>query len=165
MTIAIYPGSFDPVTYGHLDVATRAARIFERVVIGVYDKPNKHLVFTTEERVELIRQSIADLPNVEVKPFGGLTVDFARRVGAKVIVRGLRMSADFENEFDMAIMNKKLSPGIDVVCFMADLKYQFLSSSLLKEAASLGGNVDELVPAPVAEALRRKLFSGAAAES
>ena len=156
MTIAIYPGSFDPITNGHLDVATRAARLFEKVIIGVYDKPNKKLVFTTGERVELVRQAIVSLPNVEVEGFSGLTVDFAQKVGAKAIVRGLRMSADFEREFDMAIMNKRLSPGIDVVCLMADIKYQFLSSSLLKEVASLKGNISDLVPPAVAEALGRR---------
>jgi pantetheine-phosphate adenylyltransferase len=156
MTIAIYPGSFDPITNGHLDVATRAARLFEKIIIGVYDKPNKQLVFTTEERVELIRLSITHLPNVAVEAFSGLTVDFAKRVGAPAIVRGLRMSADFEREFDMAMMNKKLSPGIEVVCLMADLKYQFLSSSLLKEASNLGGNIEDLVPKHVAVALRQK---------
>ena len=157
MTIAIYPGSFDPITYGHLDVATRAAKIFDKVIVGVYDKPDKHLVFTTEERVALARQSTTDLPNVEIQPYSGLTVDFAKQVGAQAIVRGLRMSTDFEREFDMAMMNKKLSPQVEVICFMADLKYQFLSSSLLKEAASLGGNIDELVPRVVVEALREKL--------
>ncbi len=157
MTIAIYPGSFDPVTKGHLDIATRASRLFEKVIMGVYDKPNKRLVFNTEERVELIKDAIAGLPNVEVQGFSGLTVDFARNVGAQAIVRGLRMSADFEREFDMAIMNRKLSPGIDVVCLMADIKYQFLSSSLLKEVSNLGGNVEDLVPQGVADALRRKM--------
>ena len=159
MTIAIYPGTFDPITNGHLDVTIRAARLFEKVIIGVYDKPNKHLVFSAAERVELIKQSIADLANVDVESFSGLTVAFAERVGARAIVRGLRMSADFEREFDMAMMNKKLAPETDVVCLMADLKYQFLSSSLLKEVASLGGKVDGLVPKPVAEALRIKLQS------
>ena len=113
-------------------------------------------MFSTEERTELARQAVADLPNVVVEPYAGLTVEFARKVGAQAMVRGLRMSADFEREFDMAMMNKKLSPDIEVVCLMADLTYQFLSSSLLKEAASLGGNIKELVPKAVAEALQRK---------
>jgi len=159
LTIAIYPGTFDPITNGHLDIATRAAKIFEKLIIGVYDIPNKRLLFTTEERVELIRQAIVDLPNVKVEAFVGLTVDFADKVGAKAIVRGLRATADFEREFEMAMLNKKLSPELELICLMARLEYQFLSSSLLKEAASLGGNVDDLVPQHVAEALRRKIRS------
>ena len=161
MSIAIYPGSFDPITNGHLDIATRAAKIFEKLIIGVYKTPNKPVLFTTEERVELIRQAIADLPNVEVESFSGLTVDFAKKVKAKAMVRGLRMSADFEREFDMAMMTKKLYPELEFVCLMSRLEYQFLSSSLLKEAASLGGAIDDLVPKHVASALRKK-FQGKA---
>lgn len=156
MSIAIYPGSFDPMTNGHLDIATRAARIFDKVIISVYETPNKSLLFTTKERVELIRKSIIDLPNVEVESFSGLTVGFARKVKAQAMVRGLRMSADFEREFDMAMMNKKLFPELETVCLMARLEYQFLSSSLLKEAASLGGNIYDLVPKHVASALEKK---------
>jgi len=156
LTIAIYPGSFDPITNGHLDIAIRAAKLFDKVIIGVYDTPNKHLLFTTEERVNLVGEAIADLPNVEVESFSGLTVDFANKVGAQVMVRGLRVSADFEREFDLAMMNKKLFPELELVCLMANLKYQFLSSSLLKEAASLGGDIDDLVPHSVAEALKKK---------
>ncbi len=156
MTIAIYPGSFDPITNGHLDIATRAAKLFDKLIIGVYDTPNKHLLFTTEERVNLVREAIADLPNVEVQPFSELAVDFAQKVKAQVMVRGLRMSADFDREFDLAMMNKKLFPALELVCLMANLQYQFLSSSLLKEAASLGGNIDDLVPHTVAEALKKK---------
>ena len=159
MTVALYPGTFDPITNGHLDIATRAANLFEKVIIGVYDTPAKHLLFTTEERVDLVRQSIADLPNVEVKSFTELTVNFARKVEAQIMVRGLRMSADFEREFDMAMMNKRLFPEIELVCLMASQKYQFLSSSLLKEVASLGGNINSLVPEPVAAALRKKVQS------
>jgi pantetheine-phosphate adenylyltransferase len=156
LNIAIYPGSFDPITNGHLDIATRAAKIFDKVIIGVYKNPNKPILFNTEERVELIRQAIADLPNVEVKSFSGLTVDLAKKVKAKAMVRGLRMSADFEREFDMAMMNKRMYPELETVCLMARVEYQFLSSSLLKEAASLGGAIDDLVPKHVASALRKK---------
>jgi len=159
LTIAIYPGTFDPITNGHVDIATRAALIFEKLIIGVYDTPNKRLLFTTKERVELVRQAVAGLPNVEVEAFPELTVDFARKVGAKTIVRGLRATADFEREFEMAMLNKKLSPELELVCLMSRLEYQFLSSSLLKETASLGGNVDDLVPRHVAEALRKKIRS------
>ena len=159
MTIAIYPGSFDPITNGHLDIATRSAKLFEKVIIGVYDIPDKNVLFTTEERIELVRQAIANLPNVEVEAYTGLTVDFAKKVKAQAMVRGLRVSADFEREFDMAMLNKKLYPELELVCLMPTLEYQFLSSSLLKEAASLGGSIDNLVPKPVAEALRRKVHS------
>jgi pantetheine-phosphate adenylyltransferase len=156
LSIAIYPGSFDPITNGHLDIATRAAKIFDKLVIGVYENPNKPILFTAKERVELIRQATAHLPNVEVQSFDGLTVDFAKEVKAKAMVRGLRMSADFEREFDMAMMNKKLYPELEFVCLMSRVEYQFLSSSLLKEAASLGGDIDGLVPKPVAAALKKK---------
>ncbi len=156
MTIAIYPGAFDPITNGHLDVATRAAQLFQKVVIGVYDAPAKDVLFTTKERVDLARQVVADLPNVDVESFSGLAVDFAQKVGAQTIVRGLRIGGDFEREFEMALMNKKLSSDCELVCLMAILKYQFLSSSLLKEVASLGGYIDDLIPKSVAEALKKK---------
>jgi len=159
LTIAIYPGRFDPITNGHLDIATRAAKLFEKLIIAVYVNPTKPLLFTIEERVELIRQAIVDLPNVEVQPFSELTVEFAKKVKAQIMVRGLRMSADFEREFDMAMMNKRLFPGLELVCLMADIQYQFLSSSLLKEAATLGGNIDDLVPEHVAIALKKKVQS------
>ena len=159
MTIAIYPGSFDPITNGHLDIAIRAAKLFEKVIVCVYDTPDKHLLFTTEERVELAREAVANLPNVDVESYAGLTVDFARKVKAQTIVRGLRMSADFDREFEMAIMNKKLFPELELVCLMSALEYQFLSSGLLKEVASLGGTIENLVPKHVAVALRRKAGS------
>jgi len=158
--IALYPGSFDPITNGHFDIVTRAAKLFDKVIVGVYQIPDKHLLFTTEERIELGRQACATLSNVEVVSFGGLTVDFARKLGAKVVVRGLRKTADFEWELDMAMMNKNLAPELELVCFMANLKYQFLSSSLLKEVADLQGNVDNLVPKAVAEALKKKIREG-----
>jgi pantetheine-phosphate adenylyltransferase len=156
LRIAIYPGTFDPITNGHLDIASRAAKLFDKLIIGVYEKPNKPILFSPRERVELIRKAIADMPNVEVESFSGLTVDFAKRVKAKAMVRGLRMSADFEREFDMAMMTKKLYPALEFVCLMSSVEYQFLSSSLLKEAASLGGAIDDLVPENVASALREK---------
>jgi pantetheine-phosphate adenylyltransferase len=157
LTIAIYPGSFDPITNGHLDIIIRASKLFDKLIIGIYDNPEKPVLFTTSERAELVEKAVTNLPNVEVRVFSGLTVNFARQVNAQTIVRGLRMSADFEREFDLAMMNKKLSPEIELICLMSDLKYQFLSSSLLKEAARLGGDVDSLVPKHVAEALSKKV--------
>jgi len=158
VTIAFYPGAFDPITNGHLDIVTRAAKLFQKVIIGIYDSPAKDLMFTTEERVDLVRQAVADLPNIEVEAFTGLTVDFAKKVGAQTIVRGLRIGADFEREFEMALMNKKLYSDCELVCLMTNLKYQFVSSSLLKEVASLGGYIDDLVPKPVADALKKKVL-------
>ena len=157
MTIAVYPGTFDPITNGHLDIVKRAARVFDSIVMGVYERSNKNLIFTTEERVELARLAVANIPNVEVKSFSGLTVDFVRGEGARVMIRGLRMNADFEKEFEMALMNRKLAPDLDLLCLMASQEYQFLSSSLLKEVARLNGNISDLVPKHVAEALRKKV--------
>jgi pantetheine-phosphate adenylyltransferase len=165
MTIALYPGGFDPLTRGHMDVAIRASNLFEKVIIGVYDAPTRNLLFSTEERVELIRQSIAEaaLTNVCADSFKGLVVDYARALGAKAIVRGLRVVGDFEREFSMALMNKKLDPDCEVVCLMASVQYQFLSASLLKEVSGLGGFVEDLVPKPVARALKKKLLIDIAA--
>lgn len=156
MTLALYPGSFDPVTNGHLDVATRAAKLFDRLVIGVFDKPAKHLLFSVEERVELWRSAIAHIPNVTIEPYTNLTVEFAKHIGAQVIVRGLRMSSDFEGEFEMALMNKQISPTMESIFLMANLPYQFLSSSLLKEVVQLGGDIASLVPPNVLKALEAK---------
>jgi len=157
MTVAVYPGTFDPITNGHLDIVQRAARLFDRIIIGVYEKSNKHLIFSTKERVELVRRAVSNIPNVEVKSFSGLAVDFTRREKAQVMIRGLRMNADFEKEFEMALMNRKLAPDLDLLCLMASQEYQFLSSSLLKEVARLNGNINDLVPEHVAEALRKKV--------
>ena len=156
MTVAIYPGSFDPITNGHIDVAIRAAKFFTKLVVGVYEMPSKPVLFSLEERLEMARQALADLPNIEVRSFSGLSVDFARKVEAQAMVRGLRVSADFEREFDMAMMNKNLYPELELVCFMASPDYQFLRSSLLKEVAKLGGDIKNLVPEHVAQALRKK---------
>ncbi len=159
MTIAIYPGTFDPITNGHLDIVVRAAKLFAKLVIGIYDSPDKQPLFTVAERVELAKKAVANLSNVEVESFSGLTVDFAKRVTAQAMVRGLRMSADFEREFDMAMMNKRLFPELELVCLMANVEYQFLSSTLLKEAANLGGDISDLVPEHVAKALRKRVKS------
>jgi len=159
LTIAIYPGTFDPITNGHLDIVARAAKLFAKLVIGIYDSPDKQPLFTVAERVELAREAVAKLANVEVESFSGLTVNFAKKVKAKAMVRGLRMSADFEREFDMAMMNKRLFPELELVCLMANVEYQFLSSTLLKEAANLGGNISDLVPKHVAKALRKRVKS------
>jgi pantetheine-phosphate adenylyltransferase len=156
LAIAIYPGSFDPVTLGHLDIIKRASSIFDKLIVGVYDRPEKRLLFSTDERVQMAQQCVAHLKNTKVMSYSGLTVDFAKAVGAQVLVRGLRMSSDFEHEFEMAMMNKKLAPGLELVCFMASLQYQFLSSSLLKEVAQLGGCLEQMVPDHVAKALKQK---------
>ena len=156
MTIAVYPGSFDPVTNGHLDIANRAAALFDELIIGIYDIPQKYLMFSAEERVDLAKKAVAHLQNVRVELYSGLTVNFARSMNARVIVRGLRMISDFEREFEMALMNKKLAHDVELVCLMTSLRYQFLSSSLLKEACQLGGDVSDLVPDHVAVALAQK---------
>ena len=156
MVTALYPGSFDPVTNGHVDVVARAAALFEQVIVGVYATPSKNLLFDAGTRVELFRRSVDHLPNVEVREFEGLVVRFAQEIGAKVIVRGLRSGSDFEYESDMAFMNRRLEPEVDMVSFMASQEYMFISSSLLKEVARLGGNITSMVPAHVAKAVSAK---------
>ena len=151
MITAIYPGTYDPVTFGHVDVITRAAGIFDRVVVGVVANPqHKRPTFSLEERVDFLRDALADLENVEVDVFSELVVDFARRWDAKVIVKGLRVISDFEWEFQMNQLNRTLAPDIETVYVMASPQVSFVSSSGVKEIASFGGNVDELVPEPVA---------------
>jgi len=160
LTLAIYPGSFDPVTNGHLDIALRAAALFDELIIAMFDTPNKRLFFSTEERVSMFREAVAHVSNIKVMTYSGLTVNFARKMNARVIVRGLRMSSDFEREFEMALMNKALAPEVEMVALMSNLEYQFLSSSLLKEVAHLDGQISSLVPAHVAKALKEKFSYG-----
>jgi len=157
MTRALYPGSFDPVHSGHVDIVERASKLFDELIVGVYDTPPKNLMFTTEERVELFQESVKTLNNVKVQPFFGLAPDVARELGAEFIVRGLRAGFDFEMEFEMALMWRNLAPDIDVVCMMSSLEYQFVYSSRIKEVAKLGGKIDNLVPIHVATALYGKL--------
>ncbi|CAI8335616.1 MAG: pantetheine-phosphate adenylyltransferase [SAR202 cluster bacterium] len=156
MVTALYPGTFDPITVGHLDIAERAAALFEKLIIGVYKLPDKNLLFSTDERVALFEEAVKDIPNVEVRVFDGLVVRFAKDIGASVIVRGLRSGTDFEYEFDMTFMNRRLEPDVDVVCLMTSQEYKMFSSSLLKEVARLGGDVQDMVPDGVVKALKNK---------
>lgn len=160
MVTAVYPGSFDPVTLGHVDIVTRAAAIFDKVIVAVYATPSKKLLFDTDERVELSQKAVDHLPNVEVTRFSGLVVECAKNLGARVIVRGLRSGSDFEYEFEMAYMNRQLASDTELVCFMSSLAYQYVSSSLLKEVAGLGGNVSNLLPPHVVGAVNQKLKLG-----
>ena len=159
MAKAVYPGTFDPVHNGHVDIATRASRLFEHLYIAVYEVPPKRLVFSTDERIEMFRESVGHLPNVEFAPFSSLVTVFAKGVGAAFIVRGLRAGNDFETEFEMAHVWRNLDPKIDVVCMMSALQNQFLHASRIREVAQLGGNVSSLVPDHVTAALDVKLGS------
>jgi pantetheine-phosphate adenylyltransferase len=154
--IAIYPGSFDPLTNGHVDIITRGARLFDQIVVGLLNNPEKAPLFSVEEREGIIREVFADLGNVEVDVFHGLLVDYARRRQASVIVRGLRAISDFEYEMQMALMNRRLSPDIETVFMMPAETYTYVSSRLVKEIFSLGGDVSGLVPAVVESRLRQK---------
>ena len=157
MTIAVYPGSFDPIHYGHIDIAKRAAKLFDKLIWAVYDRPLKNLLFTTDERLALMREAIKDAPNIEPVPYRGLTVEFCRSQGAKVMVRGLRVTYDFEMEYQTALTNRQLAEEIDTVCLMTTLKYAFVSSSIVKEVAFAGGQVSQMVPPYVQVALMHRL--------
>jgi pantetheine-phosphate adenylyltransferase len=158
---AIYPGTYDPVTNGHIDVIQRAASIFDRVVVGVVGEPrHKRPMFALKERVKFLKQATEGIPNVEVEVFSELVVDFARKWEAKVIVKGLRVISDFEWEFQMHQLNRTLAPDIETVYVMASPSVSFVSSSGVKEIAAFGGNVDELVPAPVSRRFRELFPQG-----
>ncbi len=161
MRRAIYPGSFDPITLGHVDVARRAARLFDELVVAIYGGSEKGPgLFGFEERLALARQAFPSDTNIQVDSFAGLTVEYARQMGATTIVRGLRAVSDFEYEFKLAHMNDHLAPEIEVVCLMTSSRHSFISSSLIREVASLGGAVDGLVPDHVRDALRAKVATG-----
>jgi pantetheine-phosphate adenylyltransferase len=157
---AIYPGRFDPVTNGHIDITLRAASMFERVVVAVYDLDASKSLFSTEERVKLFQEAVRNTSHVEVKSFTGLVVDFARKESAKVLVRGIRAVTDFEAELDMALMNKKMAPEIESVYLMASLEHLYVSGHRIREVASLGYDVGELVPGHVLTALEGKFGKG-----
>ena len=157
MKIAIYPGSFDPVTMGHLDIIERASALFDRLVVVVMHNVSKNPIFTAQERVRLLRQVTSHLQNVEVDSFGGLLADYAGRRGACTIVKGLRAMSDFENEFSMALANRKLNPNVDTAFLMTSAEYMYLSSSMVKDIALHGGTITDFVPAEIEEEILHRV--------
>jgi pantetheine-phosphate adenylyltransferase len=157
MVRALFPGTFDPIHYGHIDIAERAIRLFDELVIAVYDRPLKSLMFSPKERIALVTDTFKDVPKVRVVGYSGLTVDFCRQIDAQVIVRGLRVFSDFEFEFRMALANHRLAPDIESVAFITDEEHTFLSSSTVREIASLGGDISSMVPPQVEAALKNKV--------
>ena len=157
MRIAIFPGGFDPVTNGHLDLVRRMTHLFDRVIVAVVKGRDKGSMFTWEERIELFREAVTEMPNVEVEGFDEMTVEFANRKGAVAIVRGIRAVSDFEAEFDMALMNRKMAPHLESVYLMANQDFLYISASRIREVSKLGYDVADLVPAHVRSALREKL--------
>ena len=156
MKTAVYPGSFDPVTFGHIDVMKRACKIFDKVIVAVLVNSSKNPVFSAEERVELIRESVSDIQNVEVDYFSGLLVDYMKKKKAHAIVKGLRAISDFEYEFQMALLNRQLNREVDTVFLTTNVKYMYLSSSMVREIARHGGDVSQFVPKFVEERLAQK---------
>jgi pantetheine-phosphate adenylyltransferase len=155
---AIYPGSFDPVTNGHLDLIERASKLFDRLIVALLTNPEKDPLFSLEERVEMLREVVAHLTNVEVEAFDGLLVDYARRRGGRVLLRGIRAVSDYEYELQMALMNRTLAPDMETVFMLPSETYSYLSSRLVKEVARLGGSIQHLVPAAVHERIRSKVL-------
>ncbi|GAC1319328.1 MAG: pantetheine-phosphate adenylyltransferase [Chloroflexota bacterium] len=153
MTAAVLPASFDPITCGHIDIIKRACRLFDRVIVAVYAHPKKQVMFALDERIAMVRESLEASTRVEVLPFEGLLVDFCRRAGVDVVVRGLRQVADFEYEYQQAAMNRKMLPGLEVISMFPTMELSFISSTLIKEIAENGGDVGDMVPKPVATRL------------
>ena len=156
MVRALYPGTFDPIHFGHINIAVRASRIFEEVIVAVYDRPLKSLLFPPEKRIALAQQAYEGYPNIKVVGYQGMTIDFCHKIGAQVIVRGLRVFSDFEYEFRMALANHRLAPDIEVVAFITDDEHTFLSSTTVREIASLKGDVSSMVPPYVMAALHAR---------
>jgi len=156
MVRAVFPGTFDPIHFGHIDLALRASRLFDEVIIAVYDKPLKSLVFTPEERIDLVSKSFDNHPKIKIMGYSGLTVEFCHTIGAQVIVRGLRVFSDFEYEFRMALANHRLAPDIEVMALITAEEHTFLSSSTVREIASLGGDTSSMVPPHVERALQAR---------
>ena len=156
MVKAVFPGTFDPIHHGHVDIALRSARVFDEVVIAVYDRPLKSLLFSPETRIQLVRETLSENRKISVMGYSGLTIEFCHAIGAQVIVRGLRVFSDFEYEFRMALANHRLAPDIEVIAFITAEEHSFLSSSTVREIASLGGDVTSMVPKQVEEALRQR---------
>ena len=156
MIKALFPASFDPIHNGHIDIINRATKIFEKVVVGVYEIPDKDLLFSLEERFQLVQELFIDRPRIEVVSYGGLTVNYCKEIGAKVILRGLRVFSDFEYEFRLALSNSELAPEIETLSFITNKEHSFLSSSTVREIAMLGGDVSSMVPANVLKALLSK---------
>jgi pantetheine-phosphate adenylyltransferase len=154
--VALYPGSFDPIHNGHIDIAQRAARIFDKVIVGVYDMPKKKLLFDADERLMQVKEAFSGSPKITVAKFSGLTVDYAREINAMVLVRGLRVFSDFELEFRMGLANKQLAPEIETVSIMSQIDHISVSSSTIREIAELGGDVSSMVPPFIAEALAKR---------
>jgi len=157
LNICIYPGSFDPITNGHLDIIKRSSQLFDKVIVGIIQNPNKNSFFTLEERIDLIKKATNSISNIEIDNFTGLLIDFAKKKNARVIIRGLRAISDFEYEFQMASMNHKLDPKIETVFMMTNIKYSYLSSSMVKEVGLLGGCIKDLVPEIINDDINRKL--------